>query len=268
MKKIIIAKKHSIKCGVILLFVWILPLCTIAGDGTDTVFYQEKSGKKYYIMKGNRIFKSKKYYSDFLLDWGYNRLDSRNMFTGAEHESAAGFPNLRNSASQSFSMYAMFGRKLSNSLSIMSGLGIDWVNYKFNQDVTIQDINGVATQIPIESVLNTFSYMKKSKLTGSYINVPLLLKIHIHNRFFIAAGVTGGVNIGSHTKVVFIDTNGKKQKYKDYNIDLATFRYGYSVRAGFRKFSIYTNYYVSPLFDKDKGPQVYPFVIGISLRLW
>jgi hypothetical protein len=268
MKKIIIAKKQTVKCGVILLLACMFSLCAVAGNGADTVFYKERKDKKYYIKNENRIFKKKEYYSDLLLDWGYNRLDSKNMFTGARHESASGFPDLRSSASQSFSMYAIFGRKFFGSLSIMSGLGIDWVNYKFNQEVTIREIDGVATQVPIESVSNIFSYMKKSKLTGSYINVPLLLKIHIHRRFFIAAGVTGGVNIGSHTKVVFVDTNGKKQKYKDYNIDLATFRYGYTVRAGFRSLSMYTNYYVSPLFDKDKGPQVYPFVIGISLSLW
>jgi hypothetical protein len=267
MKKIIIAKRHSIKCVTVLLFTCISSLYAIAGNETDTVFYHGKNGPKHYVIKENRIFKSKKYYSDFLLDWGYNRLDSRNMFTGVRDESAAGFPALRNSASQSFSMYAMFGRKFSGSLSIMSGLGIDWVNYKFVQEVTIREINGVATQIPIESVFDIFSYMKKSKLTGSYINLPLLLKIHVHRKFFIAAGVTGGVNIGSHTKVVFIDDNGKKQTYKDYNIDLAAFRYGYTVRAGFRSFARYTNYYVSPLFEKDKGPQVYPFVIGISVKL-
>jgi hypothetical protein len=207
------------------------------------------------------------YYSDFHLDFGYNRLDKSNMFTGTTHESASDFPKLRNSASNSFAMYAIFGRKISNSFSIMSGLGINWVNYKFSKEVTIREINDVATQVSIESVLNSFSYMKKSKLTGSYLEIPLLLRIHFH-KFFIAAGVTGGLNIGSHTKVVFVDTHGRKQTYKDYDIHLATFRYGYALRAGFRHFSLFTNYYVSPLFAKDEGPQVYPFSIGLSLRLW
>jgi hypothetical protein len=148
----------------------------------------------------------------------------------------------------------------------MSGLGIEWVNYKFSKQVTIKEIDDVATQVPIETVVNNFSYMKKSKLTGSYLETPLLLKLRFH-RFFIAAGVTGGLNIGSHTKVVFVNINDKRQKYKDYDIHLATFRYGYTVRAGFRHLSLFTNYYVSPLFAKDEGPQVYPFTMGLSLRL-
>jgi hypothetical protein len=188
------------------------------------------------------------------------------MFTGNRHESAADFPKLRNSTSTSFSMYAMFGRKISGSFSIMSGLGIDWVNYRFSKDVTFREIDGIATQTPIASVIPTFSYMEKSKLTGSYLNVPLMLRIHFR-RFFVAAGVTGGLNIGSHTKIVFTDIFANKHTYKDYDIHLATFRYGYSVRAGFRWFSMFANYYVSPLFSKNEGPQVYPFAMGISMRL-
>jgi hypothetical protein len=277
----IISRKQVVKYLVGLLFIPVFSCPAIAGDETDTVIiYRDRNTKKHSgkglvvinssnvtIMDG-KIFNNKDYYSDLYIDLGHNRLDKSNMFTGARHESAAEFPKLRNSASMSFAMYAMFGRKISGSLSIMSGLGIDWVNYKFSKPLTIREIDDVATIIPIdESVLRNFSYMKKSKLTGSYLEAPLLLKFHFH-RFFIAAGVIGGLNIGSHTKVVFIDTNGKKQKYKDNDIHLATFRYGYTIRAGFSHWSLFTNYYVSPLFAKDEGPQVYPFTMGLSLRLF
>jgi hypothetical protein len=245
----------------------IFSLTAIARDDSVTIAYSEKNGKKTYLVKDVKIFKNHKYYSDFFVDLGYNRLDKSNLFTGATHESATDFPKLRNSASKSFSMYAMFGRRSSRFLSITSGLGIDWVNYKFSQPVTIINVDGVATSVPIESVLSTFSFMKKSKLTASYIQVPLLLKFNFH-KFFIAAGVTGGVNIGNHTKIVFTDNRSKEQTYKGYDLSLATFRYGYVVRAGFQHFSLYTNYYVSPLFAKNEGPQVYPFVIGLSLKLW
>jgi hypothetical protein len=292
MKKKIILTKRSIRHSIIALIACTFSLPAMADDDADTIIYRGRNGAKFIIMdgtqKGNiglrintsdstkvivtdgtvfKFFKNKKYYSDFYMDLGYNRLDKRNMFTGAKSENAD-FPKLRNSASMSFAMYAMFGRQIVGSLSVMSGLGIDWVNYKFSKEVTFREINDVATAIPLdESVINNFSYMKKSKLTGSYLEVPLMLKLSF-NRFFVAAGVTGGLNIGSHTKVVFVDKNGKKQTYKDYDIHLATFRYGYAMRAGFRHWSLFVNYYVSPLFPKDEGPQVYPFTMGLSLRLW
>jgi hypothetical protein len=268
MKKIIILKRSSIKHLVLSLFVWTFTLPAIARNENDTIFYREKNSMKSYIIKENKILKSQKYFSSFFLDLGYNRLDKRNMFTGSEHKSAADFPKLRNSVSRSFAMHAMFGLKISRTLSIMSGLGIEWVNYRFSKEVTIREIDGIATQVPIESFIDNFSYMKKSKLTGTYLNLPILLKIHLHRRFFIAAGVTGSLNTGSHTNVVFVNTHGNKQTYKDYDIHLNTFRYGYVVRAGFRHLSMYVNYYVSPLFAKNEGPQVYPFVMGISLNLW
>jgi hypothetical protein len=267
MKKMIILTKRSIRHSIIALFVCTFSLPAMAGGNTDTIIYRERNGQKFIVTAGTKLkFRNKKYYSDFFMDLGYNRLDKRNMFTDATSESAADFPKLRNSASMSFAMYAIFGRQIVGSLSVMSGLGIDWVNYKFSKEVTFREINDIATPIPIESAIDNFSYMKKSKLTGSYLEIPLMLKLRF-NRFFVAAGVTGGLNIGSHTKIVFVDTNGKKQKYKDYDIHLATFRYGYAMRAGFHHFSLFVNYYVSPLFPKDEGPQVYPFTMGLSLRL-
>lgn len=264
----IIFKKQCVKYLTLSLFMWTFALPLTAGGEPDTIIYREKNDSKwYFVVKDGKIFKNKRYYSDFHLDFGYNRLGKSNMFTGTMHESASGFPKLRNSGLSSFAMYAMFGRRISSSLSIMSGLGIDWENYKFSKDVTIREINDVATQVSIKSVLPDFSFMKKSKLIASYLEVPLLLRLSFR-RFFVAAGVTGGLNIGSHTKVVFVDKNGRKRTDKDYDIHLATFRYGYTIRVGFRYLSLFSNYYVSPLFAKDEGPQVYPFTMGISWRLW
>jgi hypothetical protein len=264
MKKIMILQKLSIKHLVILLFTGTFSMPATGNTG-DTIFYHEKNGTKIHVVKEG-LFKRKDFFHVFFIDLGANRLDKSNMFTGAEHGSAADFPKLNNAKSISFSMHSMFGRRIAGSLSIMSGLGIDWVNYRFSQDVTIKEIGGVATQVPISSFIDDFSSMKKSKLTGSYINVPLLLRINFL-KFFVAAGVTGGVNIGSHTKIVFVNSPGRKNKYKDHDIHLATFRYGYSMRAGFKNLSLFANYYTSPLFARNEGPRVYPFAIGISFNL-
>jgi hypothetical protein len=259
-------KKLSVKQLIVTLLICAFSLSAVAENRSDTIVLHEKNATKRYYNINGKIFKNSSYYHHLFLDLGYNRLDKSNMFTGVEHESAAGFPKLRNSSSTSFSIYSMFGRDISESFSIMSGLGIDWVNYKFSEEFTIKEIDGVATQVLISSVVGNFSYMKKSKLTGAYLNVPLLFTINFHG-FFVAAGVTGGLNIGSHTKVVFANGSSNKNTYKDYNIHLATFRYGYSMRAGFSCLSLFANYYVSPLFAKNEGPQVYPFAMGISLML-
>jgi hypothetical protein len=268
MKKIIILKNLSVKHLILLSFVWIFSLSAAAKNETDTIYYCEESGtKKYTVVKEKKRSKEKNYYTNIFLDFGNNNLDKSNIFSGDTKRSANDFPRLKNSSSISFSMYAMCGKKIIGPLSIMSGVGCEWTNYTFSKDVTIIEIDGVATTVPISSVLNTFSFMKKSQLKGLYTQVPLLLKMDFHRSFFIAAGVIGGVNDYSYTKVVFNDINGKKQTYKNHDIHLSTFRYGYTFRVGFRVLAIYVNYYVSPLFAKGEGPQVYPFITGISLKL-
>jgi hypothetical protein len=266
MKRIITLKTLSIQ-HLLLLFVagiFCIPLSAI--NSNDTIFYHDKNGKKTYWTRDSKIGRNKKHYYDLYLDFGHNQVDHRNLFTGREHTSAADFPDLNYARSRSFAMYAMYGMKFTRSLSLMSGLGIEWHNYRFTNNMTIREIDGMVTQTPIAAVVGDFSKVKRTKFTTTYLNVPLMLRLHF-NRFFVAAGVFGGYNIGSHTKIVFNDANGSKHKHKDYNMRTATFEYGYTVRAGWRCIALFTHYYLNPLFDKDKGPQVYPFTIGVSLKL-
>jgi hypothetical protein len=267
MKRIKVIKKTAFKHAILLMFVLMFSLPAAAGDKTDTVIIGNNTKKQRSVsFKEIKINGRRKYYPTVFLDFGYDRLGKTNMFTGSSHESAADFPRLRNSASKSFAIYSMCRRKLAGPLSMMTGMGVDWTNYRFSHDVTIKEINGVVMQTPLRSVINNYESMKQSKYMLFYFHIPLFLRIDQH-KFFFAAGVTGGLNMGSNTKVVFTDANGKKHKYKDYDINPATFRYGYALRAGFRCISVFANYYVSPLFAGGEGPQVYPFTVGISLKL-
>lgn len=221
-----------------------------------------------YVQKTKYIHKPKRFFSELYTDLGFNRLDKSNLFNGNEDISANAFPKLRNNKSKSFAIYYMAGRRFGNSgLSIVSGLGFDWVNYKFSGNMTIAERNDVAVMLPVEDLFPGYQSVRKSKLTASYINIPVLLKMQFRG-FFISAGVTGGLNIGSHTKIRYTDHFGNNHKYKDHDIHLATFRYGFMARAGFEYWSIFATYTMSPLFAKNEGPQLYPFSMGISLRLY
>ena len=59
-------------------------------------------------------------------------------------------------------------------------------------------------------------------------------------------------------------TEEKKDKNKqDFN--LSTFRYGFTARVGYRGLKLYATYYPVQLFEVDKGPEVYPFSVGLIL---
>ncbi|MDR1895977.1 MAG: PorT family protein [Prevotellaceae bacterium] len=268
------------KLGYFLFFVFLSSLSLPLMATNDTVIVSEirtkenKNKKNVYVFKGVHLQgdwktgkTSKKYYANMFLDFGYNRLDKHNMFTGNGDESAGSFPKLRNDKSTSFAIYLMSGRKIAGDLSIMSGIGFDWVNYRFSGNYTIREVNDQFAVLPVEDVFGDFHSLKKTKFMATYLNVPLLLRLNFH-KFFIAAGVTGGLNVGSHTTVVYTNIHQHKNKSKNYDVNVATFRYGYTVRAGLRcGISMFTHYFVSPLFPKDEGPLIYPFTIGLSLKL-
>jgi hypothetical protein len=156
---------------------------------------------------------------------------------------------------------------INNKFGLVTGLGLEWNYYRFDNNNTIQkDANGVI-------ITDTTSYaglsVDKSKLSTTYATVPLLLEWHSSSNqdrgIVIAAGVIGGVKLGSNTKIVYKengDTN-KDKKRDDYN--LSPFKYGVTARIGVGDWLVYGTYYLTSLFEKDKGPELYPFSIGIAL---
>ncbi len=147
-------------------------------------------------------------------------------------------------------------------LGIVSGLGLQYNNYKFDNPITIdKGDDGIIEWLPVDE-----TNFKKSKLTVSYLTLPIMLEWQIpvndrSNYFFVSGGMVGGLNLGSHTK---IKTNNTKSKDKgSFNIN--PFKYSAIARIGLRDFSIYATYSLSSLFKDDKGPELFPFTIGICL---
>jgi hypothetical protein len=107
-----------------------------------------------------------------------------------------------------------------------------------------------------------------SKLATIYLDLPFLLEIQIpvnYNHLNFAAGPIGAVKIGSHTKMVYQD--GPKIKAGgDFSLNML--RYGGTARVGYGNFQLYGTYYLTPLFQKGKGPSgydLYPFEIGFAM---
>lgn len=154
-------------------------------------------------------------------------------------------------------------------IGLVTGLGFEFNDYHFDGNNSImKDSVGNITSLDYTK-LNIS--LDKSKLSTVYLTVPLLLEFQVphgasHNkRFHVAAGVIGGLKLGSHTKVVYY-ANSKRQKDKvrdDFNIN--ALRYGLTARVGYHGLNLYANYYPTPLFEKDKGPELNPFAVGLSL---
>jgi hypothetical protein len=145
-------------------------------------------------------------------------------------------------------------------LGIVTGMGFEWSNYQLN-DSSIQKLDGkVAAKAIPESTT-------KNRLQTMYLTIPLLIEVQFpgkdrDDRVYLSAGVIGGIKLFSHTKIKYVEDGlDRKVKIKsDYY--LSPLRYGFTVRAGYKALKLYANYYPTPLFMADRGPELYPIAAG------
>lgn len=159
--------------------------------------------------------------------------------------------------------FAQLSLGLTRHIGIVTGLGLNINNYKFEGNNNIvKGANGVIE--PLYPPTGVF--LVKSKLTTSYISVPVLLEIQIpagsNDHLNLAGGLIAEAKVGSHTKIIY---ESNKQKIKDNgDFSLNMLRYGATLRAGYGMFQLYGTYYLTPLFKTGKGPELYPFEVGVS----
>lgn len=190
-----------------------------------------------------------------------------NNFMNADYSLHTGtFMNLNTAKSWNYNLnFLEYGIGLGTSyVGLVTGMGVEWSNYVFDGNNSIREDNGEIFERPLDDVYNGVT---KSKLATTYLNAPLLLEFQIpagKKRIHISAGVTGGVKIGSRTKVKYQDDGRQKEVRKD-DFSLAPFRYGATVRVGYRAINLFANYYFSPLFGETATPELYPFSVGLNL---
>lgn len=110
---------------------------------------------------------------------------------------------------------------------------------------------------------------KKNKINLNYVEVPFELRIRsmkeseedrMTTNFRLYLGFKGGYLVNSHTKY-----KDDESKVKVFNIkNLLTYRYGPTIRIGFKKIAFHGFYSLTSIFEDGKGPALYPFSIGLT----
>jgi hypothetical protein len=148
---------------------------------------------------------------------------------------------------------------------IASTIGISWNKYRFDGNNSIvKGENGVIGPYYPEPGI-TYS---KSRFLTTYATLPVILEAQIpvsqSNRTInIGAGLIGAAKLGSHTRVIYYTDGKQKEKRKD-DFSLNTFRWGATGRIGYEFFQVYGTCYFTSLFEQGKGPELYPYEIGIA----
>ena len=160
--------------------------------------------------------------------------------------------------------------RIFNFLGIVSGLGLQWNNYKYATFPTYSSdyILNLDSLYPITQPDG--SVLKQISLKTIYLNVPLLLEIQFpfgsSNNFYINFGGYAGLNISSKLKYIY-DLSGNKIKSKE-NVSkmIKPYHYGLTARIGIDQIQLYANYNLSPIFSNTQNPVLYPLSVGLRMN--
>ncbi len=152
-----------------------------------------------------------------------------------------------------------------NTIGLVTGVGLEIQSFHFDNAIQLSKGSG-----KIEPIAMTYDDNIKSKLTSIYMNVPLLAEFQLPvknyaNRFYFSTGIVLGSRLSSQTKIKYKE-DGQKQKLKiPGDFYMHKFRYSATVRMGYRWLNLFAAYDLRPIFKKDKGPELYPYSVGIAL---
>ena len=153
-----------------------------------------------------------------------------------------------------------------NYINLVTGIGVEWSQYQFSNKTKLNPDSSYT--YGVIDTTNTFNY-KKNRLKTTFVNVPLLLEFNTNKNpkkaFHIAIGAIGGYKLGSRTRQVVEQNGNTIRLIKKDNYNINPFRVNAHASIGYRNFTVYADYAITPLFENGKGPELYPFTIGVKL---
>ena len=155
----------------------------------------------------------------------------------------------------------------SGCFGVVSGMGLESNNFRFSNNITLgKDAQGRI--IPIDYGEEYGVELSKSKLTTTYLNIPLLFQFNLsrarHNRGWISFGAVCGMKLQSYTKVKSCE-RGIEKNFNDQNI--SNFHLGFQVMVGYGHMGFMAKYYPQSIFKKDMGPNVQQVNVGLVFLL-
>jgi len=149
-------------------------------------------------------------------------------------------------------------------IGLTTGLGLNFKSIAFREDYVLAH-----TTDSVYAVVDLTQTYRRNTLNSSYLTVPLMVDIatqkYQRNSFYFAAGLIGGMRIGSYTYRSGKFTNGDRFQntiHSKYN--LAPFTLEATVRIGYGAWGIYGTYQLNSLFKKGNTVAVMPISAGVT----
>lgn len=173
-------------------------------------------------------------------------------------------PGLSGSRSFSINFWEQKFRLIGDHVGLLTGAGLQWNSYRLRHNYTLSNPND--SLLAFRDTLNEFN---KNKLRTTWLNVPLLMEFNTskdpEKSFHIAAGLVAGLHLNTMYKQKY-KANGDRVKRKlknDFNVQ--PLRIEGMLRVGYGDFTLFGSVQLNELFEEDKGPEVYPFTLGLNI---
>jgi len=154
-----------------------------------------------------------------------------------------------------------------NNLGLTTGIGFDWHNYFLDMNTHLVDEGGI-TKLNDAPPGVTYDY---SRLRTFHITVPLMLEwqptFERNHKFFMSAGVIGGVNTFASYKVKYKDAEGNSiTKVEGKGLNVAPLSLDFCGQIGYGAWSVFAKYSPFSIFQNDKGPELRSVSLGAVLN--
>jgi hypothetical protein len=152
-----------------------------------------------------------------------------------------------------------------NTIGLVTGLGLGLQSWHLDKRISIAE-----GPTRIEPVELAYDNPVKSKVVSGYLNIPLLIEFQVPmkeygNRLYFSTGVILSKRLSTHTKVKYThqDKDYKVKSPDDYY--MRDYHYSATFRIGYRWINLFASCDLQPLFNGKKGPEVFPYSVGVGL---
>jgi hypothetical protein len=164
---------------------------------------------------------------------------------------------------QGANVFAMYNFQLANGPSTF-GVGLGISNHNLYSHSRIDNIK--ADTIVFTPIPDDLAY-RRTKINLTYLDIPFELKLRFKNEMKLGVGFKIGYLITSKEKYIG-DTpeQATRVTIKTKNIsELQSYAYGFTLRFGYKSVNLFGYYQISQIFNNDRGPELYPISVGITL---